>query len=195
MVLLLAFQRFDLANWGVIESLQPYEQYGYPAFNVDFRDAGLVVTACQMPDLHHQHNLTGRCTRVYGSMGAMDDKGLSLSTNADIGQAIRDMKLALKLYWPELSSVNEADIIERAHRLGNSNAAIKDHIPELLAAYEHVYSTGEIRRRLGIDTLNDKLHGPRVLRILLFKFLKPLDPEVLSMNDFMHGWKQTLICT
>lgn len=189
-VLLVAFQRFDLECWGIIEAFQPHDDsYNSRLFNVEFPDQGLVVSAAPKADIYERYNLMGRCTRVYSTMGAIDGEDLSLSTNDDIGEGLPEMKLALKIYWPEWSRPNEADILEKARELGNSNPAIKDHIPELLAVNNHPYSTGVIRSRLGFE-----LSGQRVLRILLFKFLRPLDPKNLSMGDFMHGWKQCLLC-
>lgn len=189
-VLLVAFQRFNLEFWGIIEAFQPREgSYSAPVFNVEFPDQGLVVTTTLKADIYERYNLTGRCTRVYSALGAVDDEDLSLSTNADIGERLPGTKMALKIYWPEWSRPHEADILEKARALGKSNSAIKDHIPELLAAHDHAYSTGTIRSRLGFE-----ISGRRVLRVLLFKLLQPLDPKTLSIDNFMRGWKQCLIC-
>lgn len=188
--LLVAFQRFNLECWGIIGALQPREgSYSGPVFNVEFPDQGLVVTAALKADIYERYNLTGRCTRVYSALGAVNDEDQSLSTNADIGEGLPETKMALKIYWPEWSRSHEADILEKARQLGKSNPAIEGHIPHLLAVYNHDYSTGNIRSRLGFE-----LSGRRVLRALLFKLLQPLDPRELSMKDFTHGWKQCLTC-
>lgn len=190
-VLLVAFQRFDLQHWGIIEGLNPYtDARGESVFNVNFPEEGLIVTAdAGEADLYERYSLTGRGTRVYTAIGACDKQGQSISTNPHIGTDLPKRDMALKIYWPESSRLDEAEVLKMAHAMGNTNPCIKDHVPELLASYTYAYSTSTIRSRLGFD-----IKGNRVLRALLLQLLAPLDPNNLSIKDFMHGWKECFIC-
>ncbi|KAF9458041.1 hypothetical protein BDZ94DRAFT_1301484 [Collybia nuda] len=193
-VLLVVFQRFDFGHWGVLEEFWPHMIHSIPQFNVKFCTENIVVAAEPRADLYQRYSLTGRCTQVYTAIGALDKQYQPLSTNPLVLGELSSDSLALKMYWPEESRPNEAEILKRAFALGKTQDAIHDHIPELLASRDHVCSTGIIREWLGLKYAEEENNRYRILRILLFRKLKPLDPEQLPMKDFMRGWKQCLTC-
>jgi hypothetical protein len=192
-VLLVAFQRFNLANWGIMEQWKPDETSDTPFFLVEFPNAQLSVMANAKADIYRRYSLTGRCTHVYNATGAFDKDLKSISTHPELGEQLAGMLLALKVYWPEESRPNEADVLQTAFELAKIHPFLTDHLPELLASYDHIYSTGMVRNRLGIPASVKGIRTSRALRFLLFKELQPLDPK-MPINDFMNGWKHCLTC-
>lgn len=117
----------------------------------------------------------------------------SASKDPAIGRNLAGTGLALKVYWPEESRPNEADILREAYKVGESDRSVREHLPELLASCDHFYSSATIRCRLGIEKIvDDNPNGSRTLRFLLFKLLQPIGELPVPM--FMRGWRDCLIC-
>jgi hypothetical protein len=81
-----------------------------------------------------------------------------------------DVKLILKIAWPEASRVPEAQVIEKALGTGEHNNNVKGHLPDRICLDDPAgYLTASIRQVLGIET-----GGHRVLRLILFRQMYPI---------------------
>ncbi|KDQ50883.1 hypothetical protein JAAARDRAFT_199586 [Jaapia argillacea MUCL 33604] len=185
LVLLAAFQRFRLQDWGINEELvhdlflrseSPTSNSEIPPapndtarFPFKFPNHRVIIDPGDI--LHGHYSLLGRATRIlmaYFASGEGDD-------------------LVVKIYWPEESRENEARIIKLATEAGKTDDLIGPHLPHLIDHRDIRYRTGQIREELGIET-----QGSRVLRVMLFEKLNHMDN--LAGEEFMKIWMQCYRC-
>ncbi|RDB14858.1 hypothetical protein Hypma_016351 [Hypsizygus marmoreus] len=177
-VLLVAFQRFDLADWGVIEGFQsdPYDLKSNTTLQFRFPDSDVLTVIHPLKPVHCYFELTDRARRILGATEAYSS----------------EKTLVFKSYWGEESRSSEAEIIKAAEDLHNEY--VTGHIPQLIAHYEFGYLTTTIRCALGMQSNTTASHGiPRVLRVLLFKALLPIVRWSKSASRFLTLEPSTLM--
>lgn len=185
LVLLLAFQRFTLADWGFDTALDPNIESNHKGQKMPKGDTctikmsrGVEAVIDTKHPLSQRYSLTGRCSRVLPAE--------SPSLHPDSNQNLVGMKLVAKISWPNESRVSEARIIKCAvDKLGNP-----DHLPYLIDSLDG-YRTATIREELGIR--RERSNRPcRVLRIMLFEHLEPITK--LEGKAFVKAWLQCIRC-
>ncbi|KAG0698935.1 hypothetical protein DFH29DRAFT_834252 [Suillus ampliporus] len=184
MVLLLAMQRMENAQWG---------------FNPEFEPTPGSSGEIRVPDPEHgsvdlkfdlksterttHFGLRGRATTVFPVESVKLSSLLSDSPN-------KSKELVAKLYWPEESRESEAEILKKVYKIAESEAQVKGHVPEMV--WSHKFegtSTANIRKALGID---DAERGSRVFYIIVFRKLIPI--TTLSGKEFLSAWWQIVVC-
>lgn len=112
------------------------------------------------------------------------------------GVKLFDQSLIAKVYWPEEDRINEVMAITRARTvLRETEPALEKHLPTIICWIDINYTTGSIRKALGIPS--DGRTASRVLRILIALRLERLDGPSLVMKDakrFFKGWKECFQC-
>ncbi|KDQ61753.1 hypothetical protein JAAARDRAFT_190479 [Jaapia argillacea MUCL 33604] len=192
LVLLVAFQRFELQHWGICEKLCPTFTRRHKASSgrlpervdlmerFDFKFPGGMVSINPAHLVHAQYSLLGRATRIIGAqLGLTGGEGMK-----------PDDDHVVKISWPEESRQNEARIIALAKEAGKHDELIRPHLPILIDHVDLGFNTGQIREDLGIARNSPR--GSRVLRVLLFLKLKPMSS--LSGEKFMNAWIQCYRC-
>ncbi|KAF8068646.1 hypothetical protein FPV67DRAFT_1084118 [Lyophyllum atratum] len=191
-VLLVAFQRFNKADWGIIEKLYkpPGHKDDKPKIAVEIELGDKVVLARHRSPMSSHFSLVGRGTRVLtgAGCGRINKKKESYHD----GKPLSNMDLVLKLYWPEATRPNEAEIIQKA--LNIDSDITRGHLPNLIASNDLGYFTANIRRELGILPTPGSPHSePRLLRVLLLEGLVPND-EWRAPATFMRLWVEWYQC-
>lgn len=204
LVLLLAFQRFSLEDWGFNLELNPQAELNHDS-SVDDRGSPRAEATRQLPfdltftpsftlSIHTNdvisswYSLTGRGTDVLGA---------STKSNHPVsGEFLDGVPLAVKIYWPEVSRVSEETVLRRAEEFGTKDPDIAGHLPDLVCCRDFGISTGGIRDALGIAN-TAKSNGKRstksrTLRVLVFRRLDPI--TTLVGKEFVRAWLECLRC-
>lgn len=204
LVLLLAFQRFSLEDWGFNLELNPQAGRNHDSSKDDHGEPRAEATR-QLPfDLtfspsfklsidtndviSSRYSLTGRGTGVLGA---------STKSNHPVsGESLDGVLLAVKIYWPESSRVSEEKVLRMAEERGAGDPEIAGHLPDLICCRDFEISTGDIRDVLGIDN-TARLEGmrpisSRILRVLVFRRLDPI--TTLVGEEFVRAWLECLRC-
>lgn len=180
LVLLLAFQRSTIDNWGYNLDLDSINvPIDVPTANqpTTLRMSNGVKTSSGTRLYANRWGLTGRCTRVV--------RAYILPTSSDTSKDLANTKAVEKIYWPNLKRLNEEDIIARAQ----TEDDVREHLPRVFGSYDG-YSTAAIRQELGIM---DTAKAPfRRLRVLVFEHLEPITK--LQGQAFVRAWLQCVRC-
>ncbi|CAE6352121.1 unnamed protein product [Rhizoctonia solani] len=180
LVLLFAFQRFTLTDWGFDVELDPSVPPRAPLtpqpvqLEFDGEDGKFKVGFTPGPDimLHNVFNLRGKSTTVFRVTS-------HLNTN--------NSGLVAKLYWPNQDRPHEADIIKRARK----DPDLVNHLPYVFGSRDlDPVGTRRIRQELGIAVKSPR--SPRLPRIILFEELHPITK--LSGNEFVFAWLECIRC-
>ena len=183
LVLLVAFQRFTLDDWGFNTELNDIVAWHCSAKGRS--DEGpkrlLVVIEDNMIELdgtviHSTYGIRGRGTGVF--RGTMRDKTKSGEKKA----------VVLKVYSPEVSRLNEVDIIKLARERAGGKTSITNHLPEVHCSKDDKYTTGAIREALGIASESQA----RVPRYMVSALLEPI--TVLAGRGFVQAWFECVRC-
>ncbi|KAG5634008.1 hypothetical protein H0H81_003919 [Sphagnurus paluster] len=174
-VLLAAFQRFDLEDWGIIEELHPGAAKEQKSGNKSYwlQQIDFIPDSFRDGD---QSPTTGPCSKTFiietgtdkGNWGLVGRGTCIMSGIAggadDVPHA--NKAVVFKFSWPEVKRTSEAQIIWKASQL--DSPFTRDHLPKLVASRRYGYSTSKIREALGIKPREDSLHRePRELRLLI----------------------------
>lgn len=199
LVLLMAFQRFTLTDWGFNKELFPDadshhrvssdsdspKRRNNAPFNLDFPQFQVTTRVEPTNLIYNQYSLLGRATRLARATGQ--------SQAQDPARDLSGMKLVVKISWPEESRTNEADIIKAAQARGKDDELIRDHLPDLICWRNLGYSTGLIREELPvIEWKRRPLSGSRCLRVTVFDELEPI--TILEGDSFMQAWIECYRC-
>jgi len=99
--------------------------------------------------------------------------------------------LVLKIYWPEISRIQEWEIVAHAQTLGKTDRFIRGHVPEVKYARDlDQYSTRYIRDFL--DLQHGKQTGTRTLRLVVMNRLRPLHD--LSGEQLWNAFWECFAC-
>ncbi|KAF8991477.1 hypothetical protein BDQ17DRAFT_1546841 [Cyathus striatus] len=173
--LLVAFQRFGMAEWGVQPDLAPTSMFtathsDSDSKSIDIKFGDILISTGD--------RLRGPGRSVQGR-GTWVVEATSDSMDPHTNELLKDKKLVLKASWPEKSRLNEADIIEDAYaKLINSpDKVFIKNLPHVIAWRDIASSDTDLT--LGKNGLDvppaPKDPEPRVLRFLLFPRLLRLD--------------------
>jgi hypothetical protein len=186
LVLLLALQRFTLADWGFNTKLRPSivdfhhhseQPSTRPPFNLHL-PSNVRVSIDPNIDVYRRYGLIGRCTHILSAT--------SQSLHPVTKQSLANTPLVVKIYWPNKLRVNEVDIINRAKQSGDN---LDDHLPNVVAWQDDGYCTDTIRAELGIESVD---RPGRVLRLLVFERLDEI--TTLEGEAFVKAWLQCVKC-
>jgi hypothetical protein len=186
LVLLLCFDRFTLEDWGIIPSFIP-EGGGTNGCSLSFlpppssSSSPVEVKIIHTEQIHRHYGIKGRATQMFSGKSPSQDP-------RDADKSLNDMKLVVKVYWPEASRIGEADIIDKARKIAEQNADVNGHIPDLICSRDFgEYSTKNIRTALGIAS-----EGHRVLRVMVFRRLYPITD--LIGEKFWKAFWECFLC-
>lgn len=197
LVLLLAFQRFTLTDWGVIPQLNPEAVYQHqlltstsssssPPSTVNFNLSTGFINKLTSPDLSnfvlglaHQDYLSNLPRCLAGRATAV----LSCESGGQM--------LACKLSYPEVRRVNEGETLSRAREIafkyGNDFEMTK-YLPNVFF-YGDIVGTGTRRIRSMLDL---SWEGDRVLRVVIMNGLQKITSR--KGRDFFHAWLDAVVC-
>ncbi|KAF8877383.1 hypothetical protein BD779DRAFT_1475263 [Infundibulicybe gibba] len=184
LVLLLAFQRFDEQNWGVMEefkTVEPGKESTQPSSDGDtflhFNEPELQFKLSEKKIRGH-YGLKGRCTQILEATSNSQDP-------RDPTDTLEGVDMVAKLYWPQESRTPEAQILAEAHRVGKGNARIEGHLPELIYTRDFdQYSTKHIRALLDLESDNSE----RILRLIIFRRLSPIT-DLIGAEFWKAFWE------
>ncbi|EUC60748.1 hypothetical protein RSOL_362590 [Rhizoctonia solani AG-3 Rhs1AP] len=179
-LLLACFQRFDIADWGFDEQLDPSVPLRHSdttepepqtvEYEVDGKDGKLKVQFVSNLDLlvHEPFNLKGKSTNVFPVDGTQ-------------GQP----PLVAKLYWPNEDHQHEVQIIQRARK----NKKLVNHLPDVYGwrFIDHI-GTRRIRDQLGISS--NSPCRPRLLLMIISEELLPI--TALGGDYLVYAWLQCI---
>ncbi|KAF8068621.1 hypothetical protein FPV67DRAFT_1415344 [Lyophyllum atratum] len=189
--LLVAFQRFNKADWGIIEKL--YKPSGYDenkSITTEMEVGDKIIVADHLEPFSSHYSLVGRGTHVLLALGAGVFNEEKESYHK--GKPLSEIALAVKLCWPEATRQNEAEIIQKALSIDSDNT--RGHLPNLIASDDIGCLTADIRLELGISPSPDSPHsGSRLLRVLLLEGLVPND-KWRAPATFMRLWVEWYQC-
>lgn len=184
LVLLLAFQRFTLEDWGVNVELRDAaigdKPFLFPKSDVgELKDAAIGdkplsflksdVSVKLDPDqrLREHFGLLGRASQVLVATSESPDP-------RDPKFSLKGKELVAKVYHPEITRENEAEMIQLAHESGKGDPEVEGHLPDVICAVDFpAFSTDKIRRALGIYDRR-KEERARIPRIIIFVRYYPI---------------------
>ncbi|KAG0699553.1 hypothetical protein DFH29DRAFT_1014269 [Suillus ampliporus] len=198
MVLLYAFQRFDLEDWGrnklfkevkegqrVKEGvlrfdLRPEDLGGVELGDMELGGVDLEIHTSDEDRVTH-YGLKGRATNVF----PVTSEALSKKF-PEIGED----GMVAKIFWGEEQRTSEPEILSKVFDIADKeHETVKGHVPQLLWHCKVKNPTSAVRKALGIA---DPTEGSRVLYILVFRKLRPITE--LDGEDFFNAWRQCILC-
>ena len=213
LVLLLAFQRFELLDWGVITELNPgatqahKDEFDLPRgraaqrFNTYYEQRQKEVSMCTLNKEDFDSNSMGGLDLQDFKKIDIDLKDwLSHKPHCLGGRATAVLgasdpraqdKLACKISFPEAARENEGKIIDNLHRdiKGGKMPYLSKHLPEVqIYGDMSRYGTQRIRSLLKLS-----IEGYRTLRVLVSKELAPVTS--VAGEGFVKAWLEVVRCT
>ena len=187
-VLLLAFQRLDLREWGYASGLSFDKDNQYsarmdvtlhiPAVNSDVssQQSTPSVNFTDNQALRRYWGLVGRATAVY----------VCNLTGRPIEEQV------VKLSWPEVTRKPEPEILKELESILDDE--VKGHVPVLLASQmPPTMNTGLIRQRLQAKQPQcTEARGPRQLVVTVTRKLRPVWD--LTADELFDVWIQCILC-
>ena len=187
-LLLFAFQRFTLNDWGFKSNVDKQLLVIHdaakdtngdlmkPKDEIDLEVGSKTVKLNLSQILHSGYTLFGRASKTF------------------VASSDANPHLVAKISWPETSRENEAHIIDNTRGQAERNEHVLEHLPTLICSADIEGSdTGRIRTGLGLDiTGTGSGSGPRKLRIIIFQRLE----GILSLKgtDFVRAWLECVRC-
>jgi hypothetical protein len=187
-LLLFAFQRFTLDDWGfksnvdkqlcVIHNTAKDTDGNLiePKDEIDLEVGSETVKLKLNQILHSGYTLFGRASKTL------------------VASSDSNPRLVAKISWPEISRENEAIIINEARDKAKGNRHVLEHLPTVICSDDIEGSdTGRIRTNLGLDITGSGWgSGPRKLRIIVFQRLG----DILSLKGekFVQAWLECVRC-
>lgn len=101
-------------------------------------------------------------------------------------------KVAMKIYWPEVSRVSEVDILKIIEERGANNPDIEGHIPKIICSDDLGHRTDAIRLALGLMRHGDGDRRTRTLRVIVFELQIPITD--LEGEAFVRAWMECVRC-
>jgi hypothetical protein len=187
LVLLLCFDRFSAKDWGIVSEFTQ-EEAGHcvlsiPSADPSCPDSASTILINQTEKIRGHLGIVGRATQMLSATSQS-----TISRRQGETRDLKGMELVLKVYWPEESRINEADIIDKAGGIAKENIHVDGHLPDLIWAGDFdEYSTKHIRMACDM-----KSEGHRVLRVMLFRRLYPITD--LTGERFWKAFWQCFRC-
>ncbi|KAG0696690.1 hypothetical protein DFH29DRAFT_1082776 [Suillus ampliporus] len=198
MVLLYAFQRFDLEDWGRNKHFKEVKEgehikEGVLRFDLRPEDLGdvelgdmelggvdLEIHTSDEERVTH-YGLKGRATNVF----PVTSEALSKKF-----PEIEEDGMVAKIFWGEEQRTSEPEILSKVFDIADKEQeTVKGHVPQLLWHCKVKNPTSAVRQALN---LVEPTKGSRVLYILVFRKLRPITE--LDGEDFFTVWRQCILC-
>jgi len=195
-VLLFALQRLQLEQWGLSPCLDgrvrmsPQEM---PIRESDIKDllcwpvtiGSKELTLYNERKLHAASPFTGKGTMTV--LAAPTTAGPEYTTAGN-----KPERFSIKIYWPEEALQSERELLDNAWKAAGNDTDITNHLPIVVSQQDYAYTTGAVRRALGLGD-SEAGHPPsRVLRAVVFADLEPITQ--LTGKDFVRAWLQCVRC-
>lgn len=185
LLLLLIFQRFNLARWGyateATDNLDAFEQGGRLGVTMRSEDLPSAPVVHFYP-LHHVFyqgvTLIGRATTVMG--GTAQSEG-------------NDVECVVKSYWPEDGRTSEVQIMKRVEEEAKEDEFIQGHVPQMLSYLQPSFpgsNTKTIRQFLQLGP--ESLQGTRQFTLLALKRLHSIID--LEEEKLIEVFVQVMFC-
>jgi len=182
-VLLYALQRLELDEWGLNSRLdeRALQMHNGAVYNdvdgIYERSSWYVMLNGMEFDVYGQNILHSSLTMVGRGTVTVECR-----STRDPGT-----RLAMKIYWPEITRRDESKIISDARQAGGEDSDITEHLPAVIQSEDFSYRTRDIRTRLDLD------EGKcRKLRIIVFAWLEPI--TTLGGDHFVRAWFECVLC-
>lgn len=188
LVLLFALQRLKLEQWGLNPSCDERvgrAHAGTLPLDTEGRAKKLDLLSLSVGGKEFQ--LT---QRVYHSTLGIIGRG-TVTVAAQLTCGPLGQRYAVKLSWPEETRPNEAHVLQAAMDSARGDTDITNHIPTVFAMQDFPYRTGTVRKALGIPASGQGHPDSRVLRVIVFPYLKPI---TASTQKFFHSWLECVRC-
>ncbi|KAG0699558.1 hypothetical protein DFH29DRAFT_42328 [Suillus ampliporus] len=192
MVLLYAFQRFDLEDWGrhklfkevtehgrIKEGVLRFELGREDVEDVEIGDVDLEIHTSDEERVTH-YGLKGRATNVFP---------VASEALAKKFPEIEEDGMVAKIFWGEEQRTSEPEILKKVSEIAKQQPTVDGHVPQLLWYCKVKNPTSAVRKTLGIANPGK---GSRVLYILIFRKLRPITE--LHGEDFFNVWRQCILC-
>lgn len=189
LVLLYAFQRMTLKQWGLNVDLDFRVQAAHQGSLKRNPNNDEVVVPTKWDVTIDSTLLTLDGTRVLHSPFGLIGRG-TVTIGAHCPARCDDV--VVKIYWPGEVRTNEADIIRGAREQANGEKKITSHLPDVIACRDFQYRTGRVRDALGLEDRERKLSRSRLLRVIVFPFLEPI--TTLPGKEFIRAWLECVRC-
>ena len=187
LVLLYAFQRFKLDDWGFNIQLDPLAGIRHSTEKTKGNQSILLDEnkACELTVGTDKITLSPYVD-VIDSLYTLRGRGTYMLAGKTLDGA---HELAVKIYWPETSRDSEVKIIVVANELGRGTSAIVDHLPNVICSRDFDYSTDTIRKELDLEII------PQKTRCLCSTAFLRQDPVTeLTGKPFVQVWFDCVIC-
>jgi hypothetical protein len=199
LVLLFAFQRLRLDQWGLNPRLDDRVRIAHRTRPNRTREkySGKIKDLQRWTVTIDSRKFTLLNDRVLYSTFSLTGRGtlmvLAEPTKSELAEAeIAPEFFVVKIYWPEEVRKSEQEIIHRARQAANGDTDITDHLPIVTAQEDYEYKTGAVRRALGLRDNKAGYPRSRVLRVVVFPYLVPITS--LAGKDFIRAWLQCVRC-
>ncbi|KZV64382.1 hypothetical protein PENSPDRAFT_171019 [Peniophora sp. CONT] len=204
LVLLLAFQRFKLSDWGFISQFNPAAHAVHagsavqPASHLDYPSISVAIKH-HIPALHHRYTLRGRGTYV-ADVDVLDVRNPQRIPPPIPGTEPRQHEYVIKLSWVDEKRAKEFDLVERLRE----DPRLRQHLPWIVDAKEEGFSTTRIRQALGVNPrtrvvtvpgggeVEQPIESGRSLCSVVSEKLQPV--EKLSSEDFLKVFLDVVWC-
>jgi len=188
LVLLYALQRLTLEQWGLNPSLD--ERVRRAHFGTFDRGlAGDIVEPNST--LTTKDGKKFELTReVFHSNLGIIGRG-TVTVRAKIKGGPTDKTYAVKISWPEESRLNEAEILNAAMEKAGGDPDITNHIPKVFVTQDFPICMGTVRTALGIPARKEGHPDSRVLRVIVFPYLRPITS---FKRRFLRSWLECVRC-
>ncbi|KAI0064345.1 hypothetical protein BV25DRAFT_1914541 [Artomyces pyxidatus] len=201
LVLLLAYQRFSLEDWGRIPALDasavaahtgqaPFDQVRSEIpYTVSFEEKALIFSIQRI--IYARHALSGRGTCVLAALSSSDHYyGDPQTSRMHLG----NIPPAVKIIWADRSRISEGEMVKQAFTRAKGNLDVIGPLPniihgcEFFDSFHRPYSTATIRERLNFPSRGDG----RVLRLFVSEELYPITE--LMGKAFVRAWLEIVKC-
>lgn len=189
LVLLYAFQRLELEQWGLNAQLDDRVRRAHSGTFERNKNNQEIVPAAPWA-------ITIGSTKLIADLGSVLHSTLTLIGRGTVTFQARvkgsGKMVVVKIYWPEEVRKNERDIILAAREAGGNNPDITDHLPTVIDWADFDFRTGDVRKALDLEYSKAGVTQNRVLRAIVFTRLDAI--TTLSGGDFVQAWLECVRC-
>lgn len=192
LVLLCAFQRFTLSNWGHQPTLdlRPLKAHlpDHPLNSEIRTDPESIENHIYSIPINENHYEVFTRAILHSTYEIIGRGTVTvLAKQKSTGKWV-----VLKLSWPESVRCNEATTIRDAREAASGDLNILNHLPEVLDWADLSLDTEAVRVGLGLKLDNELLPRPRLLRVIIFPYLDRITS--LEGKDFVRAWLECVRC-
>lgn len=189
LVLLFAFQRFTLKDWGLAKELDSRISH----LHEGSAESEPTLTTLAIPTPEGPPTLISAALAPHASAYTLSRRGTVVLEGRIPAQD--DMHVAVKIQWPDTSRDPEAAIVRRAKEIAEQrNLPVQDNLPSVIESFDYPYRTLTVRESVDSKSPdgNERTTTPRVFRLMVSAWLVPI--TAFWGRAFVEHWLQVIIC-